>query len=265
MFQPGEENGRGAASVVQSGAVDDLDAILGLHVDSSMPTGVIKMKSGPMSAANDKFKIWIEGVGCHGSTPQKGADAMLAMVSLAQSLQTVITRERSPLSPCVMTLGILKSGTAFNILPSEAYLEGSIRVLDEALREKNRESVRRMAECTAAAYRCTARCEFEATAYLVSNDKHLTELAWDAARSLAGEENLRVQEDSMGAEDFGAFMQVAPVTYVHVGTGNAELGTNFPHHHGRFDVDESALPLCAALYVQFACNVMQDAANQNEQ
>ena len=150
LFQTDEEGSKGAQRICEEGHLDSVDAIFGTHIGTiiskDIPAGTVICTPGCCMASFDRFVIKVKGFGCHGSTPEKGADAMLAMVSLAQSLQTVITRERSPLSPCVMTLGILQSGTAFNILPSEAYLEGSIRVLDEALREKNRESVRRMAD-----------------------------------------------------------------------------------------------------------------------
>lgn len=130
-----------------------------------------------MSSANDKFRIWITGKGCHGSAPQNGADALLAGASLVQTLQTVISRESDPLKPTVMTVGIFESGTAFNILPENAYIEGSIRVLEEEQRLVNRRAIERMAEASAQAYRCTAKVEFEATAKVVYNDSHLTDLA----------------------------------------------------------------------------------------
>ena len=251
IFQPGEENGRGAKSVVDSGAVNDVEGIFALHVANSLPIGNVTIRKGVMSSANDKFRIWIHGVGCHGSTPQKGADALLAGANLATTLQSLISRESDPLKPSVMTVGILQSGTAFNILPEEAYLEGSIRTLDEAQREVNRETVRRMAECTAAAYKCTATTEFEATAKVVYNDEHLTDLAIRSAEKILGKEHVLEQELSMGAEDFAEFLAVAPVTYMNIGSRNEEKGITAPHHHGEFDIDEDCLPICMAMYVQF--------------
>lgn len=251
IFQPGEENGQGAASIVESGKIDDVQGIFGLHVSSSLPTGQVTIRKGVMSSANDKFQIWITGKGCHGSTPQKGADALLAAASLAQTLQSVISRESDPLKPTVMTIGILNSGTAFNILPENAYMEGSIRVLEEEHREKNREIIRRMSESTAAAYSCSVKTKFTCTAKIVYNDEELTDLAITAAESLLGKEQVGEQELSLGAEDFAEYLSVAPVTYMNIGSRNEALGITAPHHHGEFDIDEECLPICTAMYVQF--------------
>ena len=251
IFQPGEENGEGAASIVKSGEIDDVQGIFGLHVSSSLPTGQVTIRKGVMSSANDRFQIWITGKGCHGSTPQKGADALLAAASLAQTLQSVISRESDPLKPTVMTIGILKSGTAFNILPEHAYMEGSIRVLEEAQREKNRDIIRRMAESTAAAYSCTVKVAFTCTAKVVYNDEALTDLAVTAAEKLLGREQVGEQELSLGAEDFAEYLAVSPVTYMNIGSRNEALGITAPHHHGEFDIDEACLPVCMGMYVQF--------------
>ena len=255
IFQPGEENGQGARLVVDSGAVDDVQGIFALHVANSVPIGKVTIRKGAMSAANDKFRIWITGKGCHGSTPQKGADALMAGAALAQTLQTVITRESDPLKPTVMTIGILTSGTAFNILPENAYMEGSVRVLEEEQRKVNREAIRRMAESTAAAYRCTVKTEFECTAKVVYNDEKLTDIAVSAAEKMLGAENVEEQELSLGAEDFGEFLEICPVTYMNIGSRNEELGITASHHHGNFDIDEDSLPVCMAMYVQFTLDV----------
>lgn len=251
IFQPGEENGQGARSVVESGAIDDVEGIFGLHVSSSLPTGQVTIRRGVMSSANDKFKIWITGKGCHGSAPQNGADALMAAATLAQTLQTVISRESDPLKPTVMTIGILQSGTAFNILPENAYMEGSIRVLEEEQRKVNRRAIQRMAEAVALTYRCTAETEFEATAKVVYNDSYLTDLAVKAAGKILGEDKVEEQELSLGAEDFAEYLAVSPVTYMNIGSRNEELGIVMPHHHGNFDIDEDCLPICMAMYIQF--------------
>lgn len=252
VFQPGEECGEGAASVVRSGAVDDVEAFFALHVLPSFPVGCVTIREGYMSAANDRFVIRITGKGCHGSTPEKGADALLAGAALAQSLQTLVSRESSPLEPTVITIGVLNAGTAYNILPEHAYLEGSVRVLREERRLENREIIKRMAESTAAVYKCTAKTEFQCTAKAVYNDETLTELARKAAREFLPEEGVMIQEESLGAEDFGEFLEVAPVTYMNIGSGNEEMGITSPLHHGLFDIDEDCLPVCMAMYVAFA-------------
>ncbi len=253
IFQPGEENGMGARSVVDSGAVNDLDGVFAMHVNSGYPTGCATIKEGPMSAANDKYFIEITGLGCHGSTPERGADALLAGASLVQNLQAMMSHENSPLDPTVLTVGIFRSGTAFNILPESAYLEGSCRTLKKELREKNRAAIKRFAENTAAAFKCKAEVRFEVTADLVNNDPHLTNIARDCAREILGEDKVFEQPLSLGAEDFAAFMEIAPVTYLHMGSKNDNIpNTDIAHHHGLFDIDEDVLPLTASMYAKFA-------------
>lgn len=252
IFQPGEECGEGAASVVKSKAVDDVEAFFALHVLPDLAVGRVTIREGYMSAANDRFTIRITGKGCHGSTPQKGADALLAGAALAQSLQTLVSRESSPLEPTVITIGILKAGSAYNILPENAWLEGSVRILREERRLENRGIISRMAQKIAEAYKCTAETEFQCTAKAVYNDEKLTAWAREAAREFLQEEGVMVQEESLGAEDFGEFLEIAPVTYMNIGSGNEALGITAPLHHGLFDIDEDCLPVCMAMYAGFA-------------
>ena len=172
-------------------------------------------------------------------------------------LQSVITRESDPLKPTVMTIGIFQSGTAFNILPENTYIEGSIRVLEESQREVNRAAIKRMAEAAASAYGCTVRTEFITTAKVVYNDEKLTGYAIAAAEKLLGKEHVAEQEMSLGAEDFAAFLDICPVTYMNIGSGNAAKGTSFPHHHGNFDIDEDCLPICMGMYIQFVMEMAE--------
>lgn len=258
IFQPAEESGVGAQAVVDSSAVKDCNAFFALHVASSLPTGRCSISKGVISAGNDRFVIHIHGKSCHGSSPQKGVDALMTGVALAQSMQTMITRSVDPLFPVCMNIGLFQAGTAFNILPGEAYLEGSIRFLDESLRQVCREKLRTLAEHTAAAFGAKADVEFENTAKIVINDDKLTDLAIQAVSSFLGREAVVEQGLNMGAEDFASFLSVAPGTYLNVGTGNAEKHTDNPHHNEKFDIDEDALPICCAAYVQFALNYLNE-------
>lgn len=257
IFQAGEENGEGAAAMVQSGKVDDVDAFFALHVASHLKTGAATIRSGVMSSANDQFKIRIKGKGCHGSTPQFGADALLAGASLVQTMQAVITHENDPRKPSVLNVGVFNSGTAFNVLSGNAYIEGSIRVMEEEQRDVNRKTIARMAESIASAYKCTAKCEFIPTAYIVTNDEKLTEIAKVVGQDILGKGNVTEQPVNLGAEDFAAFCNVAPVTYMNIGSGNENKGTTAPHHHGNFEIDEDCLAISAAIYALFAQRYFQ--------
>ena len=258
IFQPGEENGKGANSVAASGAVDDCSAFFALHVASSLPTGRCSLSKGVITAGNDRFSIRIIGKSCHSSTPQNGIDALMIAASLVQQMQTMITHRISPFETVCMNIGILQAGTAFNILPGEAKIEGSIRILKEELRPLFRETLKNLVEHTAAAGGARAEVIFENTAGIVINDDHLTEIAARAVRKLIGEENLCEQPPNLGSEDFSGFLGIAPGVYLNVGTGNPEKGTDKPHHNEFFNIDEDGMAICAAAYVQFVLEYLAE-------
>lgn len=252
IFQPAEETGKGAQAVIDSGAISDCAGIFALHVASDLPTGICCISKGVVGAGNDRFMIRIHGKTCHGSTPQKGIDALAVGTALAQNMQTMMTRSTDPLQPVSMNIGIFRAGSAFNVLPGEAYLEGSIRILDESLREQNRSNLRRLANGICMAYGATAEVEYENTASILINDSALTDVAVDAVSSFLGRDAIHEQRPSLGAEDFANFLRVTRGTYLHVGSGNPAKGTDRPHHNEKFNVDEDVLPICAAAYAGFA-------------
>src|SRR6056297_1000402 len=127
LFQPGEEVAQGAKALVEAGVLDDVDAVMGIHVWNELEVGKLSIEPGPRMAAVNQFIINVKGKGGHGSMPHQGVDALTAAAAVVMNLQSLVSREISPLDPSVLSVGIFKSGSRFNVLPGKAYLEGTTR------------------------------------------------------------------------------------------------------------------------------------------
>lgn len=258
FFQPGEEVVLGAKKMIAAGVLEGVDAIMGIHVSSDMPSGQISADSGARMASGDMFKITVTGKGGHGARPEQCIDAVVVGSAIVMNLQSVISREYSPFDPAVLTVGEIKSGTRFNVIAPTAVLSGTTRCYSQELRERFFQSIERIAKSTAEAYRATAQCEFIEGVGPTINDEACAVLARKTAASLVGEENVVSIPPSTGGEDFSYFSNIVPGVMVKLGTGNKEKGTDYPHHHEKFDVDEDVLDTGTAMYVQFALNYLNE-------
>lgn len=256
FFQPGEEVVLGAKKMIAAGVLEGVDGIMGIHVSSDMPSGQISADSGARMASGDMFKITVTGMGGHGAEPHKSIDAVVVGSAIVMNLQSVISREYSPFDPAVLTIGEIKSGTRFNVIAPTAVLTGTTRCYSQEVRKKFIESIERIAKATAEAYRATAVCEFTEGVGPTINDDECAAIARETAASLVGAENVVTMPPSTGGEDFSYFSNIVPGVMVKLGTGNKEKGTDYPHHHEKFDVDEDVLDTGTALYVQFALNYL---------
>lgn len=256
FFQPGEEVVLGAKKMIAAGVLEGVDGIMGIHVSSDMPSGQISADSGARMASGDMFKITVTGMGGHGAEPHKSIDAVVVGSAIVMNLQSVISREYSPFDPAVLTIGEIKSGTRFNVIAPTAVLTGTTRCYSQEVRKKFVESIERIAKATAEAYRATAVCEFTEGVGPTINDDECAAIARETAASLVGAENVVTMPPSTGGEDFSYFSNIVPGVMVKLGTGNKEKGTDYPHHHEKFDVDEDVLDTGTALYVQFALNYL---------
>lgn len=258
FFQPGEEIVLGAKKMIAAGVLEGVDAIMGIHVAADMPTGKISADSGARMASGDMFKITVTGKGGHGARPEQCVDAVVVGAAIVMNLQSVISREYSPFDPAVLTIGEIKSGTRFNVIAPTAILTGTTRCYSQEVRKNFFKSIERIAKATAEAYRATAECEFTEGVGPTINDDYCAALARKTAASLVGEENVIYMPPSTGGEDFSYFSNIVPGVMVRLGTGDKEKGTDYPHHHEKFDVDEDMLNVGTAMYVQFALNYLNE-------
>jgi amidohydrolase len=258
FFQPGEEVGKGAAAMVADGALEGVDSVMGLHIASELPTGTINADPGPRLASTDSFKITITGKGGHGARPDNSIDAVVIGAYTVVNLQSIVSRELSPLDPAVVTIGSIKSGTRFNVIAPTAVLEGTVRYFKPEFKEIIPAAIERIAKGTAATHRATAELEYFNLVKPTFNDEYCAKLAQEAAAKIVGKENVLHTPASTGGEDFSEFSSIVPGVMTRLGSGNAEKDTNYPHHHGKFDVDEDTFVYGVAFYAQYAIDYLKN-------
>lgn len=256
IFQAAEEIAFGAKDIIAHGAMDGVEAILGIHVWNDVPVGRINIAPGPRMASGSQFHISITGKGGHGALPNQGVDALVCAAATAMNLQTVVSREIHPLEPAVLTLGILEAGSRFNILAETAYLEGTTRCYSNEVSDQIGEALERIAKQTAKSYRATAEIDYNVVVKATVNDENLTKLAQGSATSLFGDDVLYELEKLPVGEDFSFYGDYAPAVMAFVGTKNEDKLPYYPHHHPKFDVDEEGLKYSAGLYAQFALDAI---------
>jgi amidohydrolase len=249
VFQPGEEGMNGAKVMVSEGVLENPrpDIFLSTHVWSNKPVGTIDITPGAVMAAADKWTCTVHGRGGHGALPHQTVDPIVATAQIVTALQTVVSRNVSPLETAVVTVGAVHGGDAFNVIPAQVELTGTVRTYSPQVKEMVWRRVRQVIEGVAAACGATAELEIVPLTPAVINDAGVTEVVRVAAEAVVGPENVSVGERTMGSEDAAFFMQDVPGCYFFVGAANAERGLTAPHHNPRFDIDEDALPLGVAV------------------
>jgi len=241
LFQPAEEGEGGAQAMVAAGVMEGVETAVGVHLWNELPVGTLGVKAGPLMAAVDRLRIVVRGRGGHGGKPHRSADPVVAAAHVITALQTIVSREVPPTLAAVVTLGSVHGGQAFNVIPDEVTLLGTIRTFDAALRRSMPERVTRLAGGVAEALGCRAEVEVRPGNPPVVNDAAVAELARKAAARVVGEENVVEPEPTMGGEDMAIYFERAPGCFVFVGSANPARGLDQPHHSPRFDFDEDAL------------------------
>jgi amidohydrolase len=252
LFQPAEEGEGGAQAVIRDGGLEGVRRMFGVHLWNELPVGVLGVKDGPLMAAVDRLKIVVHGRGGHGGKPHRAADPVLAAAHVVTALQSIVSREVSPVESAVVTIGSIHGGEAFNVIPDDVTLTGTIRTFDPALRLGMPERIRRVAEGVASALQCRAEVEVRAGNPPVLNDPGMADLARRAALRVVGEDKVVRPEPTMGGEDMAVYFEQVPGCFVFVGSANRERRLDHPHHSPHFDFDESALAIGCAFLVEAA-------------
>lgn len=264
LFQSGEEGFIGARYYVDKGYLSDVAVAFGMHVWGHLPAPAVNIEDGARMAACDNFKIVVRGYAAHGSTPHLARDAIMAASSIIMNLQAFVSRENDPLNPLIITIGTVKSGSQFNIIPDTAVMEGTVRTFSREMGPAVESGMRRIIGKTAEALGCTAEFIYDQLETPVVNEHiWMNDVARKAAVNLFGEECLVSMTKVSGSEDFSYFLEHMPGIYAFLGCLNEELGIVYPNHSDRFRVDESILHRGAALYAQFAYDFL--AATGEEQ
>ncbi|MBL4849650.1 MAG: amidohydrolase [Planctomycetes bacterium] len=247
-FQPAEEGRGGAEAMIAAGVLDRVDAVCGIHLWNGLPTGTIGLAEGPVMAAVDRFDLVLRGQGGHGAMPHQTRDPLVAAAQLVTALQTIVSRETSPLDSCVVTVGMLTAGDTFNVIPAEARLSGTCRTYAPAAHAALPERFRRVVEGIAAAHAVEATIDYQRICSPTINHPEFTAWAREVAGEVFGPGVVRTSGEgtqTMAGEDFSAFLERLPGCFAFVGSKNPERGLIEPHHSDRFDFDESALEVSA--------------------
>ncbi len=250
IFQPAEEEGEtgGAKPMIEAGVLEDpkVDYVFGLHAWPSLDSGSLGYRAGALLAATDTFYLTLKGKGGHGAKPHLAVDPIVAGAHLVVALQSLASREVDPLEPFVLTVGKLESGTVDNIIPSEAYMEGTLRTVNEETRSGLKERLERVIGGVTAAYRADYELRFEEGYPPTVNDATVTARALDTLGEVFGADGVVEVNPSMGGEDFSRFLQRVPGSFFFLGTRNEKKGLTASLHSPHFQVDEDVLPLGSA-------------------
>lgn len=269
MFQPGEEGYGGAEYMLNEGLLDvpaladgtssPITAAYAIHITSSMPSGFIGTRGGPIMASSDRLEIVVTGKGGHASEPFRTLDPVPVACEIVQALQTYVTRRIDIFDPTVITITKLISGTAYNVIPEVARVEGTIRALSDKTRRSVHDGIRRVAEGIAAAHDMMAEVIIELGYPVTVNDSPSADFALDIAGSIVGnEKTARMPTPIMGAEDFSYVLEKLPGAMVFLGGTPAGLDPSKapPNHSNRVDFDENAMTTGMALYSAMALRTL---------
>ena len=258
IFQPAEESAGGARYMVEEGVMDGVDAVFALHAWPTIPVGHVKLRAGTMMATAGFFRVDITGKGCHGADPGAGIDPIVAAAHITTALQTITSRELDPSEAGVVTVGHIEAGSASNIIPDTALLEGTIRALTEETAQRIAQAVERIVEHTAQALRAVAKVRFGEPPYPpVINDPAMTEFVRETVVETLGADKLvEAPHPSMTAEDFAFYLQRVPGAFIWLGNAFPE-GPGHPLHSARFDFNDAAITPALTLMTNLAARFLQ--------
>ncbi|OMO68447.1 Peptidase M20 [Corchorus olitorius] len=262
VFQPGEEGYSGAYHMLTDGVLDDLDAILSIHVLPQVPTGAIASRAGPILAGVGMFSAVIQGKGSHASSPHLGKDPIVAACSAVLALQQIVSRETDPLKAMVVTVGSIEGGQAGNVIPETVRFSGTFRSLSSEGVSYLQKRIKEVIEMQAAVHQCNATIDFMEDKHMphpvMVNDEGLYEHAKKVGKTLVGENNVHLLPITMGAEDFSFFAEKTAAAIYVIGIKNETLKSDRPLHSPYFFIDEEALPIGAALNAAVAISYLED-------
>ncbi|MBD5655399.1 MAG: amidohydrolase [Candidatus Eremiobacteraeota bacterium] len=252
-FQPAEEGLGGAKAMVDEGLLErfGIERAYGLHLFSQMETGMLGFRAGPFYASSDSIEIRIDGQGGHGAAPHLSIDPILVAAEFVASVQKVVSRQIDPIEPAVITIGAIHGGTTHNVIPSYVTMLGTVRAFDADGRERMAQRIERVlrgvCETSGASYTFDYLWRYPVT----SNDAAQTEYVKALAERIVGSARTIEIERHMGAEDFSFFADRVPACYFVLGS-SGDRSSSFPHHHGKFDIDEAALETGVRMMVALA-------------
>ena len=243
VFQPAEEGPGGALPLIEAGVLEhpSVDAALGLHVWNHLPVGTVGVRPGAFMANTDEFRLKISGQGGHGALPHLSVDAIAVAGQLIPALQTIVSRNVSPLDSAVVTLGTIHGGERHNVIAHEVTITGTARSFSTEVGDLLPRRMAEIAEGLGKAMGAQIELDYRRVYPATVNDPDMTDLVRVAARRVVGDSRVMDVEPTMGGEDMAYFLQRVPGCYFFVGTANPDRGLDRPHHHPEFDIDEGGM------------------------
>ncbi|KAK6795945.1 hypothetical protein RDI58_009400 [Solanum bulbocastanum] len=266
VFQPAEEGGGGAKKMIDAGALENVEAIFGLHVHPNFPLGKVCSRPGPFLAGSGFFEAVISGRGGHAAIPQHSIDPILAASNVIVSLQHLVSREADPLDSQVVTVAKFQGGGAFNVIPDSVTIGGTFRAFSKKSLLQLRQRIEEVIVGQAAVQRCNATVDF-LTNYKpffppTMNDKNLHKHFQKVAGDMLGNDHVKDMEPIMGSEDFAFYQEVIPGYFYMLGM-QGETNENLALVHSPyFKINEEALPFGAALQASLAIRYLLEAQPQ---
>ena len=263
IFQPAEETPGGAEPMIQDGALENpkVDAIVGGHVWGSLDSGVVEVLPGPIMASSDIIRLTIHGKGGHAAQPHTTIDPIVIGSEIVGALQKIVSRQTDPTEAAVISICLFRAGDTFNVIPNSAYLEGTVRTLNNALRREISQKIESVIRGITEPYGATYELDYTFSYPATINDPGVTESVRQSAAKILGAENVRTAaRASMGAEDFAYYLLAVPGTYIRIGVRNAVKGITHDIHHPQFDIDEDVLASLPAIYAQATLDLLNAPA-----
>jgi amidohydrolase len=259
LFQPAEEDTgdqelSGAPLMIRDGALEGVDAVIALHVDSMAPMGQISISAGQSSAAVDTFRAWITGTGGHGAYPHTGTDPLWMLGPILTALHGIVARRVDPLQSAVVSLGEIRGGSASNVIPTEVFMQGTLRSFDPTVRELLLQEVER-ALSLARVFGGDYRLEIERGYPAGANHPTVTRWIEQVSTDLLGSDAVVASNGGMGAEDFAYMTELAPGAMFNLGAAVGDFDRG--HHTPVFDLDERAFPIGAAVLAETAARFLR--------
>lgn len=260
FFQPAEETIGGAKRMIEEGCLENpsVDYVTSLHLMPYMDVGNIELKYGKLNAATNEFTIRIIGKSGHAAYPDKSVDAIVIAGYMITVLQTIVSRNTSPLNQVVVTLGQINGGTKNNVIAGEVIMSGTLRTLDQDTRIYAKNRIREIAEDTAKIYGGSASVEFEEGYPALINNDEVVDILRETAGSILGDDKVQIKEfPSMGADDFSFFCEETKGAYYNLGCGNKAKGWIAPIHTGDFMVDEECIKIGVILQTKVLIKLLE--------
>lgn len=262
IFQPAEEGPGGAKPMVEAGVLTNpqVDAIIGLHLWNRLPLGTVGVRSGALMAAVECFRCTILGKGGHGAMPEQTIDSVLVSAQIVTALQTVVARNVNPLDSAVVTVGELHAGKALNVIADTAHFSGTVRYFDPQYRGFLEQRIEQIIAGICQAHNAKYELDYWHLYPPVINDPAIASLVQSVATQIV-ETPAGVVPDcqTMGGEDMSFFLQEVPGCYFFLGSANQAKDLAYPHHHPRFDFDETALAMGVEIFVRCVEKFSQQA------